>query len=92
MEEREKLKIELIAILALLKMILKLEKVSRSSEKLKKGVKLENNRHLVTEKENRGRIKRKQHPFPNFVFDLHYLILNENKTVKLSKLEMFDLF
>lgn len=39
-----------------------------------------------------GGIKRKQHPFPNFMFDLHYLILNENKTVKLNKLEMFDLF
>lgn len=48
----------LTAILAFLKLILKLEKVFRSSEKLeKKGVKLEYNRHLVTEKENRERIR-----------------------------------
>lgn len=47
----------------------------------------------MIEKENRERIKRKHtHTPPDFVFGFQYLILDENKTVKLDELEMFVLF
>lgn len=87
-EEEEEFKMWLIAILTPLKLILKPEKILRSSEKLgKKRMKLENDRHLVIERE-KGKNKEKTHQ-PQLYLGFSTSKLNENKTVELKKLELF---